>query len=229
MRVAVIQSSYLPWRGYFDLIGRVDKFIFYDIVKYTKNDFRNRNKIRTVNGTSWLTIPIEGAAVKQRIDEVTFKDSRWQQKHYKSLSLGYAKAPCFSYLKNFLTATYLDRKWTGLSEVNQSTTRELSSLLGIPTDRFASASDYGDFSGLERVPRLLELLSRAGATSYLSGPNAKGYLEGHKSDFERLGIAVEFYSYPAYPEYPQLAKPFSADVTLVDLLMNVGEDAPNYI
>src|SRR3954469_1788276 len=90
MKVVVLQSNYVPWKGYFDLIHDADLFIFYDEVQYTKNDWRNRNRIVTKNGPQWLTIPIPHEAVHQKISEVLLpKDGDWQKLHWKSLFFGY--------------------------------------------------------------------------------------------------------------------------------------------
>src|SRR3954471_21716869 len=89
MRVVVLQSNYLPWKGYFDLIQSADVFVFYDEVQYTKNDWRNRNRICSKNGLHWLTIPIRSDAVKKKISEVQLDDPRWQQDHFKILTQSY--------------------------------------------------------------------------------------------------------------------------------------------
>nr|MCU0390445.1 WbqC family protein [Thermoflexibacter sp.] len=102
MKVAVLQSNYLPWKGYFDIIGSVDAFIFYDEVQYTKNDWRNRNKLYGANGEFWLTIPIDKNAVKQKISEVKIGNSTWQSQHFKSIYLTYKRAPYFSQIEALL-------------------------------------------------------------------------------------------------------------------------------
>ncbi|HEU5201697.1 MAG TPA: WbqC family protein, partial [Nitrospira sp.] len=91
-RVAICQSNYLPWKGYFDLIHDVDVFVFYDDVQYTKNDWRNRNKIKTPQGVQWLTIPV-GSHCHCRICDVSLQDSYWQKQHWKTLVQRYRKAP----------------------------------------------------------------------------------------------------------------------------------------
>lgn len=72
-KVGVIQSNYIPWKGYFDLIHDVDLFVFYDDVQYTKNDWRNRNLIKTPTGAKWLTIPVS-SNLNNLIYEVELKD-----------------------------------------------------------------------------------------------------------------------------------------------------------
>src|SRR4051812_8183445 len=110
MKVVILQSNYIPWKGYFDLINDADIFVFYDEVKYTKNDWRNRNKIYTKNGMQWLTIPIHKDAVKQKISEVEMPDNSWQELHHKSLEFGYKSAPYYKQLEPLLTELYLNQK-----------------------------------------------------------------------------------------------------------------------
>src|SRR3954466_7356015 len=102
MRVVVLQSNYLPWKGYFDLIQNADVFVYYDEVQYTKNDWRNRNRICSKNGVHWLTIPIARDAVRLRISEVPLPDVRWQRDHFKTLTFSYRRAPYFEQIEPLL-------------------------------------------------------------------------------------------------------------------------------
>lgn len=82
---AILQSNYIPWKGYFDLIQMVDEFVLYDNVQYTKNDWRNRNKIKTPNGTQWLSIPVRGESLTQLIQDTKVVNNNWRKKHWKTL------------------------------------------------------------------------------------------------------------------------------------------------
>ena len=117
-RVAVLQSNYLPWKGYFDIIHSADLFIFYDDIQFTKNDWRNRNKIKTQSGPAWLTIPV-GGDLNRLINEVTLQDQRWAVKHLKSIQQYYSRAPFFKRYQDFLEDVYLNRQWSHLSKLNQ--------------------------------------------------------------------------------------------------------------
>lgn len=218
MKVVVLQSNYLPWRGYFDLVNDADVFCFYDDVKYTKNDWRNRNLIYSKNGLQWLTIPVASNSVKYKIDQVTLTDFSWQEKHFKTIKLAYGKAP-FSYqLNSFLDEIYLQTKWSSLSELNQFVIRKISDILAIDTD-FISSSDY-NLNG-QKGRRLLNLLQQIGAKTYISGPSAKTYLDPLVPLFEKAGIQVKYKVYPAYPEYRQLKKPFIGSVSILDMIANL--------
>lgn len=224
LRVAVLQSNYIPWKGYFDIINDVDLFIFYDDVQYTKNDWRNRNKIKVVNGTSWLTIPV-GTDTDRLICEVSISDNRWQKKHWRTLSQAYSKAPFFPTYAPFLEDFYLNRFWNSLSELNQYL------ILHISRDFLESGTEFVDSRDFlaegSKQDRLLEILSKAKATRYISGPAAKNYIEEER--FASAGIELVWKDYSNYPEYPQFHPPFEHGVTILDLLFHTGPEAPYYI
>jgi len=223
-RVAVVQSNYIPWKGYFDIIQRVDAFVFYDDVQYTKNDWRNRNRIKTQAGLKWLSVPT-GTDLDRRICDVPIENSHWQTKHHKSLVQAYSKARCFRQFSGWLEHVYCAQNWTNLSELNQFVIREIASrFLGLGT-QFLSATDFL-LSG-RRADRLLDLLSQVGAKVYLSGPSARAYLP--EAEFALAGIRVEYVTYEGYPEYEQLFPPFVHEVSILDLLLNVGDEARRYI
>ena len=224
MRVAVLQSNYLPWKGYFDIINGVDLFIFYDDLQYTKNDWRNRNRLKTAKGASWLTIPV-GTDIRRRICDVELVDPSWQEKHWAAIAQWYSAAPHFSRYADFFRDVYLGRRWTNLSALNQFLIQAISrDLLGIRAE-FAESRAFGPVG--VRQDRLIDLLQKVGASWYLSGPAAKEYIDPLR--FAEAGIELAWQSYAGYPEYPQRFPPFAHDVSIVDLLFNVGSDSPEYI
>lgn len=218
MRAVVLQSNYLPWKGYFDLIQEADVFVFYDEVQYTKNDWRNRNRICSKNGPTWLTIPISRDAVKQKISEVRVPQTGWQQDHFQVLTHSYRPAPHFGQIEPLLQEIYQDRQWTHLSALNHFCTERIAQVLGLTT-RFLDSKTF-DLEG-GRVERLVSLLRQVGATEYLSGPSARDYLAGSEPLFAAAGIELRFKSYAGYPEYPQLHAPFEHAVSVLDVLANV--------
>jgi hypothetical protein len=224
MKVAILQSSYIPWKGYFDIIHDVDLFIFYDDVQYTRRDWRSRNRVKSAQGSSWLSVPTFGDR-SQLICEVQFADPKWQESHWKTLTHTYRRAPFFDLFHDFFSDLYLGRQWTHLSEFNQySTTRIAQDLLGIRT-QFADSRSL-EATGAKK-DRIMDLVRKSGATVYVSGPSAKEYLD--EADFESSGVELVWKDYSGYPEYPQLSSPFEHAVTILDLLFNVGPDAPRYI
>ena len=223
LTVTVLQSNYLPWKGYFDLIRRSDLFVFYDDVQFTKNDWRNRNQIKTRNGLLWLSIPC-GTDLNRRICDVALADHAWQEKHWRSIRQEYLKAPHFEWCRRFLEPVYLDARWTNLSELNQHLVTLVAREMGIPTP-FDDSRRHG-LQG-SRGERLLQLLKAVGATRYLSGPAARSYLD--EAAFREAGVEVEWMSYGPYPEYPQFHPPFVHAVSVVDLLLQTGPEAARYL
>lgn len=224
-RIAILQSNYIPWKGYVDVLASVDEFVIYDEVQFTKNDWRNRNKIKTKNGVEWLTIPVRQARLDQKISETVVSDKRWAVKHWKAISNNYARAPYFSTYAPVFEQVYRQAaELTFLSEINIFFLQKICELLGIPTV-ISSSREY-DLSA-DRVGRLVSICQQAGASTYLSGPAAKDYLE--EGRFEAKGIKVEWMDYSGYREYTQLFPPFEHAVTILDLIFNVGPQCRTYM
>lgn len=222
--VAILQSNYLPWKGYFDIIHSVDLFVFYDDVQYTRRDWRNRNRIKTSRGADWLTVPTDGDQQK-RICDVQLPDPRWQSKHWKSIEQSYGKAPFFRSYRASFEEVYLGQSWSYLSDLNQHLIMMISrEMLGIRSE-FADSRTYAATSS--KQDRILNILEACAATSYLSGPAGKDYIDENR--FAERGIGLQWQDYDGYPEYVQLHPPFVHGVTILDLLFNVGPDAPWYI
>jgi len=224
-RVAILQSNYIPWKGYFDLINKVDEFILYDDVQYTKNDWRNRNKIKTPQGVQWLTIPVSlKGGHKQKINEVRLASLGWGEKHWKTLRQNYSKAPFFSNYEDIFSSLYLRNDYSYLSEVNEAFIRAINSILCIKT-RIRHSSEF--ILEEDRTERLLGICQQCNAQIYLSGPAAKDYFD--TSTAAKRGIKVEWMSYENYPEYNQLYSPFEHSVSILDLLFNEGRYASKFM
>lgn len=222
-RIAVVQSSYIPWKGYFDLIAAVDEFVLYDDVQFTKNDWRNRNLLKTPTGTEWLTVPV-GPDIHRTIREVTLGDHRWQRRHWNTLQANYARSPHFRTMSGVFAPLYLEHRHETLSALNRAFIESICGCLGITTP-IHDSSRFRLVDG--RNERLLDLCVQAGADVYLSGPSARAYLD--VAAFQARGIRVDWFDYDGYPEYPQLWGPFVHGVSILDLLFNCGEDAPRFM
>ena len=222
-RVAILQSSYIPWAGYFDLIASVDEFVFYDDVQYTSRDWRNRNRIKTPQGVLWLTIPV-GDSIHRRICDVAIRDPGCGNAHWQRLRANYTRARCFDEVAPWLLPLYCEAQWSSLSAVNERLVRSICSQLGVST-RFSRSTDYLLEEG--RSERLVSICQQAGASTYVSGPSARAYLD--VPAFERANIEVSWFEYPAYPEYPQLWGAFVSQLSILDLLFNCGTQARRYM
>lgn len=227
-RVGVIlQPSYVPWRGFFDLVHRADVFVFYDDVQYDKHGWRNRNRIKTPSGPQWLTIPVSSkgnVTSGLRISDVRVTWTQdWARKHAMTLRQCYGRAPFYARYAPLLEAFYAARP-ERLVDFTIETTLALATALGISHTRFVRSSELGITAGrTERIVRILEHLS---ATHYISGPSAKAYLE--EAMFAEAKIGLEYMVYD-YPEYEQLYPPYDPGVSVLDLLFMKGPEAPEYI
>jgi hypothetical protein len=223
--VAIVQSCYIPWKGYFDLIASVDEFILYDDRQFTRRDWRNRNRIKTPQGSQWLTIPVETKGrYHQRIDETAIGDPRWAEQHWKTIVHNYAGAPYFPDYREQLEALYESATASRLSVVNRRFLEAIGRLLGITTT-LSWSTDYPAEG--TKTERLVALCRAAEATHYLSGPSARSYLD--ESAFAAAGIELAYFDYSDYPEYEQLHPPFDHAVTVLDLILNTGPEAPRYM
>ncbi|KQH79010.1 hypothetical protein AO501_00630 [Mycobacterium gordonae] len=223
----VLQPSYIPWRGYFHQIEKADVFVFYDDVQYDRGGWRNRNRVKTANGPVWLTIPVAkkgsvetGAPINSiRIDW----KRQWTKSHWTTIRQAYGKAPFFKTYSDLLEDIY-SRQPELLVDFTIDTTIEIARLLGLGDRRFVRSSQLSADGA--KTDRLVSILRQVGATHYVSGPSARDYLEEDK--LADAGISLEYMQY-AYQPYPQLHPPFEPQVSIIDLLMMTGPEAPHFI
>jgi hypothetical protein len=224
-RVAIVQSSYIPWKGYFDLIRAVDEFVLLDDVQFTRRDWRSRNRIKTKDGLAWLTVPVlNKGKYTQRIMDTVVAEPDWGRRHWQTIRSSYARTPGFDRFAPALEPLFLQPFSDRLSLVNHSFTIAICRLLGIHTP-ITWSTDYHPRGG--RNERLLDICQQVGATEYLSGPSAAGYLD--VAGFAEAGITVRFADYSGYPEYPQPYPPFEHAVSVLDLLFCTGDRAAEYL
>ena len=224
-KIAISQSNYIPWKGYFDLINSVDEFVLYDDVQFTRRDWRNRNQIKTPTGTHWLTIPVEvKGKFHQRINETVVSDPNWVRQHWRALELNYARAVHFAEYRDRIHALYLACQTPRLSEINYHLLSGINACLGISTP-LRWSSDYA-LEG-DRSERLLNICRQAGAAVYYSGPSARDYLD--QALFATAGVEVVWMDYSGYPPYRQLHGAFEHAVSILDLLFNEGPAAREFM
>lgn len=224
--IAIVQSNYIPWKGYFDLISRVDEFVLYDDMQYTRRDWRNRNKIKTPQGLKWLTIPVEvKGKYYQSIRQTKIVDKTWAEGHFESIRQNYRKAAYFQDCSDWLRSLYEKAAALDfLSDVNFLFLSEINSRLGIRT-RLRWSSEFEVIG--EKSERLASICEQAGGDCYVSGPAARDYLDS--ASFIARGIGVEWMDYSDYPEYRQLFAPFDHHVTVLDLILNEGGNADQFL
>lgn len=225
-KIAIVQSSYIPWKGYFDLIRAVDEFVLYDDMQFTKRDWRSRNRIKTAQGLHWLSIPVDvKGKFNQSIREARIAEPGWSLQHWNSLRHAYAKSPYFRDYDSVLAPVFADlADEPMLNQVNHRLITTICEILGIKTP-ITWSMDYPQREG--KCERLISICQAAGATHYLSGPAARDYMDMEL--FAEAGISVGFADYSGYREYPQPHGPFEHGVTVLDLLLCVGPKAMDYM
>lgn len=224
-KIAIVQSNYIPWKGYFDLIAAVDEFILYDDMQYTRRDWRNRNQIKTPQGLQWLTVPVKvKGKYNQTIRETEIEGVDWAKSHWKSLCQNYRRAKHFNTIAQELEPLYLQALYSHLSQLNRTLIEWVCSKLGIMTI-ISSSWDYRMIDG--KTERLTDLCCQACGCEYISGPSARGYID--ETVFADRNLKLTWFDYAGYPEYPQLWGDFMHGVTILDLLFNCGNEAPRYM
>jgi len=223
-KIAILQSNYIPWKGYFDLINMVDEFILYDDVQYTKRDWRNRNIIQTKQGPQWLTIPVRQTSMSQLIKDTKILNRRWAKKHWGTIQQNYSKAKHFKEYKEVFEALYLNCDEEYLSQINYKFITTINTILGITTPiRWSSEFDFIE----GQTERLIGICQACDTDIYVSGPAAKDYFDSELAT--KNNITVEWMNYSEYPEYTQLSEPFEHGVTILDLIFNEGANASKYM
>lgn len=222
MICAIHQPQYLPWLGYFHKMAECDVFVFLDDVQYKKNEWQNRNRIKTSSGEQYLTVPV-CYRFPQTLREVT-PDSRqeWARKHLHALELNYRRAPYYNDYIGLLREV-LTRPCASLAELNAAVVRLLSEALSI-NRRTLLSSELG-VKGAS-TQRLVDICKAVGADAYLSGVGGKGYLDDKA--FEAAGVRLCYQEF-SHPVYPQVAfrkeEPFVPGMAAVDLLFNLGPES----
>lgn len=225
-KVAISQSNYIPWKGYFDNIALVDEFVLYDDMQYTKRDWRNRNKIKTSQGLQWLSVPVEvKGKYFQKINETKISDNSWSIKHLNTLKHNYSKANCYKETIDYIEDLYLTVPNTTISEVNFHFLSKLCAYLDIKT-KITFSNDYKLLES-GKTERLVDLCVQLGADEYFTGDAAKNYMD--ESIFENHNIKLKYYDYTDYKHYSQLHGDFEHGVTILDLIFSEGKKSRNFL
>jgi len=222
MIVAIHQPQYLPWLGYFYKMNQADVFCFLDNVQYKKNEWQNRNRIKTSQGWQWVSVPVHYRFPMNIIEVAVATTDPWRRAHLQSLISSYGKAPFFNnFVALFQDLYYKD--WNLLCELNIATIAALKLALGITTETIrASQLNLSE----EPTQRLIDICRALGADTYLSGPDGANYMDLER--FRASGIKVVFSQF-RHPVYPQCFGPFIANLSAVDLLFNCGPRSLDYI
>jgi WbqC-like protein len=225
--IVILQSNYIPWKGYFDLMAVADEFLLFDEVQYTKNDWRNRNRIVLDGKLHWLTLPVRTAGkFGEPIDRMEVSRSDWAKAHWETLRQAYSDAPFYKLIGGVLEEAYaLAAPFGHLSRINEHFLRTIAGLLAL--DTVILRAEMVPRTTADATDRLLEICRARGATDYVSGPAARNYLR--VGAFQEAGIALHFANYGGYPVYRQLREPFEHGVSMIDTLMQCGSEARHHL
>jgi hypothetical protein len=224
-KVAIVQSNYIPWKGYFHMIHEVDEFILFDDMQYTRRDWRNRNDIKTPNGLLRLSVPVQTKGKYfQKIQDTQIDGSAWAKEHWTTITLNYKKAKYFKEISELLEPLYLNAEYKNISDLNQVFLKAVCRYMNINTI-ISKSSDYQIIEG--KTERLADICLQANADEYISGKAAQIYME--PKVFSEIGIKLTWFEYPNYLEYDQLWGEFAHNVSIIDLLFNCGKNSLSYI
>lgn len=224
-RIAILQPGYLPWLGFFDQMGRSDVFVYHTDVQYDKQSWRNRNRIRTKQGWTWLTAPVRiKRHSKDLIEDMRIDNSQnWRKRHCNLIKESYQKAPYFSQYFPFFKDIY-SSSWEFLTDLDIYIVDYLIKALGIETKIMLSTQL--NLKEKEKTERLIEICKKLGADVYFSGSAARNYIR--KNRFKEEGIKLEYQDYQ-HPVYPQQYEPFIPYMSIIDLLFNHGKESLDII
>ena len=220
--VAIHQPNFIPWIGYFNKIAHADIFIFLDDAQFSKNSFINRNRIKTVQGAQWLTLPVN-VRFGQLIREVGFANQTWPKKHLKTIEQNYKKAPAFEEYYPPFKVLIENTQYENISELNISIIEHISKWLELKTDFYHSSKLKVEGMGDDR---LISLVKAVNGNVYLSGKGGAKYQNPDK--FKKADICLQYYNFVPL-QYPQLWGEFIPGLSIIDLLFNCGKESSKII
>lgn len=224
MRIGIVQSNYLPWRGYFNLISFCDIFVFHDDIRYTSQDWRNRNYINSRQGPHRMTIPV-GPGQNRNINQIDLPRGKWRKEHFRLIQQSYSKHMYWPDYKDFIEYIYREDTFSTLSSFNQSTIQTISTNFLKLSTRFVDSSSFNFSSSKQH--KVVDLLRELGATEYVSGPAAKAYLD--VQFMSTIGIKTLWINYETLVPYPQLNFPANNNLSIIDLLFNCGPRSREFL
>ena len=228
MKIAISQSNYLPWKGYFDLIQSVDEFVFFDEVQFTRRDWRNRNVIRNLNKKNWITVPVKNKGnYKEIISNIEVYNNNWKNSHLDLIKQCYSKSEHFEEVYNFFSGCYSNLNTDKLSEINKSIIIKICNFLNFNTPFVDSKNIDKTKNKISASERLLEICISRKANIYVSGSAAKNYLD--EKLFNKSGVEVNWFDYGNSKVYKQPFKDFYENLSIVDCLMNCGKDKDKFL
>lgn len=221
MRLVCLQPGYIPWLGFWDQMDRSDVFVVFDTSQFDSHGWRNRNRIKTAQGTQWLTVPTLKSTFQLIKDVLIDNNDNWKVKHLKSIKQNYSRAPYYeAYIPEF--ERIYSKSWKYLLDLDMSLILKIKDVLGIKAKIEYSINLNPDGN---RITKLIDMCLKLGATEFLEGHAGKSYLQGEGEQlFKENGIKLTYQDYN-HPVYPQLYGEFVSHLSVVDLLFNCGKES----
>lgn len=223
MFCTIHQPQFIPWLGYLQKIAAADVFVLLDNVQFKKNEYQNRNRIRTCNGWNWCTAPVQ-FHFGDLINETRIQSNGpWRKKMIRALQTNYTKAPFFkTYIDEF--ELILNEEHATLAALNIAVVKWLCAAFEIDTPMQIAS----DFEGLRDDPtgRLVDLCLRTGADAYISGADGPNYMDLSLFEQDGIGLYLQHFTHPIYPQlFCKKNTDFEKYMSALDLLFNVGGKA----
>ena len=225
-KIIITQSNYIPWKGYFTTMKKATHIVLYDDAQYTKRDWRNRNKIITPKGPTWLSIPVDvKGKYLQKINEAKITDHSWSFSHWNKIKQNYKKAPCFEQYRKTFEKTYLEElpQYEYLSDINSHMIKKCINLLNLDIKVLDSRS-FKIRGG--KTEKLINICNDLEANEYFTGPAAKGYID--EAMFVKNNIKLSYYKLKDFPEYRQCWNDFEHKISIMDMFFNLGTQTVKY-
>ena len=225
MKGIILQPTYLPWMGYFEMIASCDIYIAFDSAQFTRKTFDHRNKIKTANGVIYLSVPVQKAPQNTRTCDIkiSYEQGNPLEKHWKTIKLAYKKAPYFEKYRSLFEEFY-SKKYILLRDLNVDMIKLICSILGIKT-KIIFSSSLSD-KNTKKTERVINLCKQAQITHLYDAQGAEKILD--KSLFKKEGILIDFQDFK-HPKYPQLWGEFVPYLSVIDLIFNQGDKSLSII
>ncbi len=223
--IAIHQPNHLPWIGYFDKMAKSDIFVLFDDVQFPRGkSYVTRNNILGANGQFWLTVPVKNKGEMLKINEVEIAEENWNKKHWKSIEASYCKSLFFNELKKDFESIYT-KKWVKLCELNVELIKKIMKILEIET-KIVFSSDVP--AKADKNERIIEIIKYFDADTYISGKGSGSQRYIFEEDFEKNDIKLIFNEF-THPIYKQMHPEFVPNMSVIDLLFNIGDKAMDII
>jgi len=214
MRAAIMQPYFLPYIGYFQLIGSVDLFVIYDNIKYTKKGWINRNRFLRNGKDCAFTVPLRRDSDYLDVRDRGVAGDYDRAKLVNQLREAYRRAPHFQEAFPVVERAVMSPR-DNLFEYIHGSVVEVCDYLGVGT-RIVPSSSLAIDAALKAQDKVLALCKAAGAGVYV---NAIGGQELYSRErFGAEGVELKFLK--THPiEYPQFGDPFVPWLSIIDVMM----------